>query len=340
MRKSGNKNIVIAPKMVFAGILLLIVTPLPLSLCAQKSLCKADKPAKIAKNEIFVQRRIEYGRGARLYHRRSRPLYFDLYEPATIKKTPRPLVIALFGGGYVVGNRHNAPMTTWCPRLAEHGYMAAAIDYRLMNIGKLNGSNILRAGYLASHDVVTAVQYFKQHGSEYNIDTSKIFLLGNSAGATAIIHALYMDEDERPSETFFPENLPAMSCQNPDIMVAGAVLLWGCISDPAMITPDEQVPLCMIHGENDRILPIDSGHAFSLPLLPKVYGSQAIARQLIKNGQTDFSLHLFKGEPHAFYFKYIHNPNARLFRYLYMPWLNKEKFEQCFQIAVDFLNEH
>lgn len=340
MRNAGNKNIVIAPKMVFAGILLLIVTILPLSLCAQKSLCKADKPAKTAKNEIFVQRRIEYGRGARLYHRRSRPLYFDLYEPATIKKTPRPLVIALFGGGYVVGNRRNAPMTSWCSRLAEEGYLAAAIDYRLMNIGKLNHSNMLRAAYLASHDVVTAVQYFKEHGSEYNIDTSKIFLLGNSAGATAIIHALYMDEDERPSETFFPENLPAMSCQNPDIMVAGAVLLWGCISDPAMITPDEQVPLCMIHGENDRILPIESGHAFSFSFLPQVYGSQAIARQLIKNGQTDFSLHLFEGEPHAFYFKYIHNPNARLFKYLYMPWLNKEKFEQCFQIAVDFLNEH
>jgi len=326
--------------MVVAGILLLIGTLLPLSLCAQKSLCKADKPAKTAKNEIFVQRRIEYGRGARLYHRRSRPLYFDLYEPATIKKTPRPLVIALFGGGYVVGNRRNAPMTSWCSRLAEEGYLAAAIDYRLMNIGKLNHSNMLRAAYLASHDVVTAVQYFKEHGSEYNIDTSKIFLLGNSAGATAIIHALYMDEDERPSETFFPENLPAMSCQNPDIMVAGAVLLWGCISDPAMITPDEQVPLCMIHGENDRILPIESGHAFTFSFLPQVYGSQAIARQLIKNGQTDFSLHLFEGEPHAFYFKYIHNPNARLFRYLYMPWLNKEKFEQCFQIAVDFLNEH
>jgi hypothetical protein len=111
--------------------------------------------------------------------------------------------------------------------------------------------------------------------------------------------------------------------------VAGAILLWGCIFDPMMIDPDETTPICMIHGEKDNILAADSGFAFSIPTLPYVYGSKVIADRLRELGTSSFELHLLADEPHAFYFKY-----AYLFR------LDAMKFDNCYEIAEEFMRRH
>ena len=213
-------------------------------------------------------------------------LCFDFYEPAGHSDTLRPLVITLFGGGFVLGTRDWADMEAWCTRFAEIGYAAASIDYRLMPAKKFSSKELIRTGYMAAQDVSAAVRYFKANSDKYRIDTNRIFLLGQSAGAVAIIHALYMDEDERPAETFEEPALPPMHADGTPEMrkhsfdVAGAVLLWGCIFNPEIIDSDEITPICLIHGEKDNILPVDSGYAFSIPGLPYAYGSRVIADKL------------------------------------------------------------
>lgn len=284
---------------------------------------------------VSVRRGITYSHALYPGEDKMRNLCFDFYEPGNESDTLRPLVITLFGGGFVVGSRNYEDMVEWCNRFAEEGYAAASIDYRLMPAHKFNTKGLIRTGFMAAQDVSAAVRFFKANCDQYRIDTNRIFLLGQSAGAVAILHALYMDEDERPAETFLEPELPPLhstgtnAAKRQSFSVAGAILLWGCIFDPMMIDPDETTPICMIHGEKDNILAADSGFAFSIPTLPYVYGSKVIADRHLELGTIPSELHLLADEPHAFYFKY-----AYLFR------LDELKFDKCFQIAQEFIRRH
>lgn len=285
--------------------------------------------------EVRVQHGISYCQALFPGQDKMQRLCFDFYEPMDEVDSLRPLVITLFGGGFVAGSRDYEDMVEWGKRLAEEGFAVASIDYRLMPASKFSYKSLIRTGYMAAQDVSAAVRFFKANGDIYRIDTSRIFLLGQSAGAVAILHALYMDEDERPAETFEePDLSPMHSTGAPELLkqqfsVAGAVLLWGCIFSPDIIDADETTPICMIHGGKDKILPADSGVAFSIPGLPYVYGSQTIANRLRELGTSSFELHVLEREPHAFYFKYL---------CLYQ--LDALKFDNCLHIATDFLRRN
>ena len=290
--------------------------------------------AQMPSTHIRVARGIPYCTVQTPGQKKPQTLRFDFYEPAGESDTSRPLVITLFGGGFVVGSRDWADMRAWCTRFAESGWTAASIDYRLMPAQHFSAKNMIRTGYMAAQDVSAAVRFFKVNASKYHIDTNRIFLLGQSAGAVAIIHALYMDEDERPAETFAKPKLPPLHStgfvenQSKEFSVAGAILLWGSIFDPKMIDKDEITPVCMIHGGKDKILDAKSGYAFSMPTLPYVYGSKSMAMRFQSLGISSYELHLLENESHAFYFKY-----------LYMYQLDKQKFDECFRISYDFIRE-
>lgn len=285
--------------------------------------------------QVSISRGIPYGSAQFPGKKYPQNLCFDFYEPAGESDTLRPLVITLFGGAFVLGNRDWADMQTWCNRFAEHGYAAASIDYRVMPSEKFSHKRLIRTGYMAAQDVSAAVRFFKANSAKYRIDTNRIFLLGQSAGAVAIIHALYMDEDERPSETFADPALPPMHSQGTEdakkqsFSVAGAVLLWGAVFNPSIIDADENTPVCFIHGERDNILSPNSGYAFSVVGMPYTYGSKVMADRMKELGFHSYELHLLEKEPHAFYFKY-----------LYMYKLDEQKFNVCWKYAYDFIQKN
>ena len=264
-------------------------------------------------------------------------LYLDFYEPQNDTLSARPLVITVFGGAFVAGSRDFADMQEYCTRLAQHGYAAASIDYRLISIWNLNATALIRDAYMAAQDVSAAIRFFKYHCAEYRIDPEQVFLLGNSAGSIAIFCELFMDEDERPAETFEEPDLGTMHSSGFDEYagfspaVAGAVPQWGGVMDLNVISEEEYVPLCMIHGTEDTTVPYDSGYCYNgmLPgVMPYMYGSHAIVGQLDEIGITDYEFHPFEGEGHAFYYVPV----------LYT--LNDEKFDACFSITRDFLFQH
>jgi len=264
-------------------------------------------------------------------------LYLDFYEPSGDTLSARPLVITVFGGAFVAGSRDFADMQAYCTRLAQHGYAAASIDYRLISIMNLNSKSLIRDAYMAAQDVSSAIRFFKYHCDEYRIDTDQVFLLGNSAGSIAIFCELFMDEDERPAETFEEPDLGPMHSSGFDEYagfspaVAGAVPQWGGVMDLNVISEEEYVPLCMIHGTDDTNVPYDSGYCYNgmLPgVMPYMYGSHPIAGRLDEIGITNYEFHPFEGEGHAFYFTQV----------LYT--LIEEKFDTCFSIARDFLYHH
>lgn len=297
--------------------------------------CVIPKAVFSQSSEFKVQRGIPYSKALFPGQDKMQKLCFDFYEPAGTSDTLRPLVITLFGGGFVVGSRDYSDMVEFCERFAQNGFAAASIDYRLMPAKKFSYKELIRTGFMAAQDVSAAVRFFKAHWEEYRIDTNCIFLLGQSAGAVAILHALYMDEDERPAETFEDPALPPLhslgteELQSQTFSVAGVISLWGCIFDPEMMDADETTPVCFIHGGKDKILPVDSGYAFSVHGLPYAYGSRTMVEQLKKNGTSSFEFHLLEDEAHAFYFKYL---------CLYQ--LDELKFDQCFQTALTFIRRN
>ncbi len=263
-------------------------------------------------------------------------LYLDFYEPVGDTLSERPLVITVFGGAFVAGSRDYADMVEYCTRLAQHGYATASIDYRLISIWNLNATSLIREAYMAAQDVSSAIRFFKAHSNDYRIDTKQIFLLGDSAGSIAILGEIFMDESERPAETFESPDLGSMHSSGYDEYagfspaVAGAIPHWGGVNDPNVISVEEYVPLCMIHGTDDTTVPYDSGYCFAgvLPnLMPFMYGSHTIANHLDEIGITDYEFHPFEGEGHAFYINAI-------------GLLNEEKFNVCFDITRDFLFNH
>jgi pectinesterase len=98
-------------------------------------------------------------------------LKLDLYVPAAGGATPRPAIVFVHGGGWRTGVRANfAPMAI---RMAERGYAAATISYRL------SPEALYPAAIL---DARAAVRWVRAHAGEYGIDPDRIAIAGGSAG--------------------------------------------------------------------------------------------------------------------------------------------------------------
>ena len=102
--------------------------------------------------------------------RDGRALQLDLYLPKG-RSARVPGVVFVHGGGWRTGVRANfAPMAI---RMAERGYAAATVSYRLSP----------EAAYPAAiHDVKAALRWMRAHAGDYGIDPARIAVAGGSAG--------------------------------------------------------------------------------------------------------------------------------------------------------------
>lgn len=101
-----------------------------------------------------------------------RCLKLDLYLPLAARADGgMPVVVLVHGGGWRSGFRAEfAPMAV---RLAQHGYAAVAISYRLSG----------EAAYPAAiHDARAAVRWVRANAGLYHLNPRRIALAGGSAG--------------------------------------------------------------------------------------------------------------------------------------------------------------
>jgi acetyl esterase/lipase len=95
----------------------------------------------------------------------------DLYAPAAPGAYPALLLI--HGGAWKLGSR--AIYRYWGPYLAQHGYIAFAVDYRLASPGHpMYPQNV--------HDMKAAVQFLRGEGARIKVDPERIGTMGDSAG--------------------------------------------------------------------------------------------------------------------------------------------------------------
>jgi pectinesterase len=98
-------------------------------------------------------------------------LKLDLYLPKASGTAPRPAIVFVHGGGWRAGVRANfAPMAI---RMAERGYVAATISYRLSPEALYPAAIV---------DAKAAVRWVRAHATDYRIDPDRIAIAGGSAG--------------------------------------------------------------------------------------------------------------------------------------------------------------
>ena len=100
-------------------------------------------------------------------------LALDIVRPRDNPGAPHPAVLCIHGGGFRAGNRESyLPL---CIRLAQHGYVAATVTYRLAPKFQFPAP---------LHDVKAAVRYLRANAVKFGIDPDRIGVTGGSAGGT------------------------------------------------------------------------------------------------------------------------------------------------------------
>lgn len=130
----------------------------------------------------------------------------DLYLPKGMDKAP--VVIAVHGGGWQVGNRSS--YRYWGQYLAKHGIGVFAVTYRLMKPG-------VKTYPGAVYDVKAAVQYVRANAAQLGVDPNRIGMMGDSAGghlttlvALAGDDPLFSTEYRNDPHTAIPSNVKAV----------------------------------------------------------------------------------------------------------------------------------
>ena len=218
-------------------------------------------------------------------------LFLDLYTPVGDTLSHRPTIVFAFGGGFIIGSRDQPDL----PRLRDYyvprGYNLATIDYRL-GFNVTSGGSALRAVYRGVQDMRAALRFLAENCDQYAIDTNHIVLMGSSAGSFIGLHHAYMDENERPAETYgIPGENQDLGCadcsgnnsyNNQYIRPMAVINRWGAMGDTNWIEPTlrDSIPLISFHGTNDNVVPFGTEYPFSIPLFPPVYGSSVIHQRL------------------------------------------------------------
>ena len=221
-----------------------------------------------------------------------RPLLADLYLPDGECPSPRPVVVLIHGGGFTIGSRAQLPWPGFASDLAEDGFVAASIDYRLAGEGPipsrpflemgldLAGSAFLEAGarpspervaaaLAAFEDAAAALAWLEQEGAAYCADPERIALWGASAGGIIALHVAYALDD------YGIGTAP----------LSAVVGLWGGLARDSQLEAGEP-PLFLVHGDADPVVP----HQESLEL-------EARARRV----GVPVTLHTVAGAGHGFF---------------------------------------
>ncbi len=191
------------------------------------------------------------------------PLRMDVYYPAHQSESS-PAVIYVHGGGWYSGDKTSGSGQSEIPRLANAGYVVAAINYRLAPSFKFPAQ---------IEDVTGAIRYLRDNAASFRINPTRIGLFGDSAGGHLAALAGLADDGtwsttatsarvQAVVDIYGPADLPAeFGAENSDLIthVFGTSdensLLVRQASPVNHVTPDDP-PFLIIHGDHDSVVPL------------------------------------------------------------------------------------
>ena len=128
-------------------------------------------------------------------------LQLNLARPAGDDKR-HPVILCIHGGGFRAGKRER--WDDLCKRLAERGYVAATVTYRLAPKYQFPA---------AVHDVKAAVRWLRANADKYHIDPDRIGVIGDSAGGHLVqFLGVTGDVPQFEGEGGFPDQSSRVTC--------------------------------------------------------------------------------------------------------------------------------
>jgi acetyl esterase/lipase len=215
---------------------------------------------------------------------------------------PFPAVICIHGGGFRAGHRDG--YNTLCLRLAERGYVALTVSYRLAPKYQFPA---------AVHDVKAAVRWLRANAEKYRVDPQRIGVTGGSAGGhlaqflgvTAGIRQ-FEGEGGHPGQSsavacvvnvYGPSDFTQSYGKSVDAAEVLPLFLGGnvqqerrrhILASPLYWVTPEAAPTLCIHGTEDKYV----AHEQAVWLIDRLQAAEVPAELLTLPGAG----HGFKGE--------------------------------------------
>jgi len=182
-------------------------------------------------------------------------LLLDLYQP-TGPDAPglRPGFVIIHGGSFEQGSRNEPRFVEQATKMAERGYTAVSIDYRLIGQvpviseefmpvyqAMVDADSYRPLGVAAAcEDATRAYRWLVDNAYTYHVDANRIAVGGHSAGAiTSLCMAYIVDDFE-------------VTIQPP---IGSIMDLSGGLGSFVTLMETGESPLIIMHGTNDTTLP-------------------------------------------------------------------------------------
>lgn len=191
---------------------------------------------------VDVQRDVAYGTAVNV-DGTPITLTLDLYTPRGDTAVDRPVFVFAHGGFFVVGDKSGAP--AWATRMAQRGYVAASINYRLGPEAVLAPVDTPLERQVidnARADMQTSVRWFRANAAALRIDRNRIAVGGTSAGAVTALGVGINSEDPIPGD-----HADESSAVCTVVSISGA-------NDPTAIGPNDAGAI-FHHGALDTVVP-------------------------------------------------------------------------------------
>lgn len=202
-------------------------------------------------------------------------LQLDIYRQKELNEKA-PLLVFIHGGGWRSGKRQD--YLVYLLDYAEKGFVTATVSYRLKK------DSIYPA---AVEDVLDAVDFLYQNANTYGYDTSRVALVGGSAGAHLAMLAGYGWENPQRHKVkavvdiYGPVDLTTPYGQT-QFMVTDFIghsysekpeLYWE--ASPARYLKEDLPPTLILQGTSDNLLPPSQSDTLHVRLnrlgVPNVY---------------------------------------------------------------------
>lgn len=170
-----------------------------------------------------------------------------------------PVLIHLHGGSFVSG-RKNTQSLPLLYELASRGWVCISANYRLGSEGTFPNHLI---------DVKKVIAWVREHVEEYGADPSNLFLAGNSSGAHIAAMAALTPNDPRfqPGFEDVDTTITAVICQGG--YYGSIAKKIAAPSSPMAYIDKNAPPFFIVHGDRDRIVPVEQARGFVKQLREK-----------------------------------------------------------------------
>ena len=201
----------------------------------------------------------------------------------------RPLVIGVHSGGFVdfcpfepcyVKFSENVLV----PNFTAQGFITASIKYRLsppldFNPPRITDETLKEIQYKAAQDVRDAIKFIFENADKFGVDTENVFLVGRSSGAITALNAAYLDTEEIPKD--FLKKYGGLAKKE---KIKGVASLSGALYDLSYLDGKDKVPLLIVHGSEDFIVPAEKGFYLGMKHLTPVFGGKDVLEAAQRKG--------------------------------------------------------